>query len=582
MENYFLKMCPQNIEFPYETACSCESSLYEYNICILIPQSKKYIGYITNYENTTDMYFVLYELNRYKKICNVVQIASVFHPYLEIIGWLNKTVLYGSVINNVFIIEDILSTPNFTNTRNILFKTKVEKIIEIISVNICFNFLPKNLENINNIFTSDCLFTCKNIQNDTKCNNINIINKFALPYFIKMNINNDITKNIQFIINNKDVEYSVHHLQFRNLNILKPIINIEVLKNGLVDFNNLHKKTIKHTNPPNPQNPPNPPNPPNPQNLQNTPNPPNPQNLQNTPNPQNPPNNSLQYINYSIPAQPIQNKDFLKINTLKNDYNSNFPLHNSNLTTHFIKKTKYGLNKYCNSYMNSSTNSPMNSPMNSPKNTPMTSPIKPNNTQNIYFTNKYQNNSIILNNNITFSKNINLSTNNSISENRNLSTNQIQRYFNKSYFNMGLCNYSKPQYKKKTTFEVVADYAYDIYKLYAYDNVYINSLKTNNEITCDIKIQSRIYFDIAYIPDYNTSKFMNSIFRKIKENDNLDLIEESDDEEEFENINIDKYVDVFKKVNIECIFNYKFKKWVPVTVVKNNVNYGKIVPITNL
>ena len=35
---------------------------------------------------------------------------------------------------------------------------------------------------------------------------------------------------------------------------------------------------------------------------------------------------------------------------------------------------------------------------------------------------------------------------------------------------------------------------------------------------------------------------MNKHFRIIKENDNLDLLEESDDEDEFENIDEDKYV----------------------------------------
>ena len=35
---------------------------------------------------------------------------------------------------------------------------------------------------------------------------------------------------------------------------------------------------------------------------------------------------------------------------------------------------------------------------------------------------------------------------------------------------------------------------------------------------------------------------MNSLFRTIKENENLDSLEESDDEEEFENSNVDKFV----------------------------------------
>ena len=43
---------------------------------------------------------------------------------------------------------------------------------------------------------------------------------------------------------------------------------------------------------------------------------------------------------------------------------------------------------------------------------------------------------------------------------------------------------------------------------------------------------------------------MNKLFRTIKENDNLDYLEESDDEEEFENISSDKYVDTNKVVKI--------------------------------
>ena len=45
---------------------------------------------------------------------------------------------------------------------------------------------------------------------------------------------------------------------------------------------------------------------------------------------------------------------------------------------------------------------------------------------------------------------------------------------------------------------------------------------------------------------------MNELFRNIKENSNLDLLEESDDEEEFENVNPDKYVylEILKKIKI--------------------------------
>ena len=56
---------------------------------------------------------------------------------------------------------------------------------------------------------------------------------------------------------------------------------------------------------------------------------------------------------------------------------------------------------------------------------------------------------------------------------------------------------------------------------------------------------------------------MNKLFRNIKENKNLDLLEESDDDEEFENINKDKFVDLEKSCIIECEYNIKFKKWMP-------------------
>lgn len=86
-------------------------------------------------------------------------------------------------------------------------------------------------------------------------------------------------------------------------------------------------------------------------------------------------------------------------------------------------------------------------------------------------------------------------------------------------------------------------------------------------------------YDMAAIPDFKTSKMMNSIFRKIKENDNLDALEESDDEEEFENINEDKYVKLNKCVHMECIFNKRLNKYVPVKVIdksdvvsKSNLN----------
>jgi hypothetical protein len=74
---------------------------------------------------------------------------------------------------------------------------------------------------------------------------------------------------------------------------------------------------------------------------------------------------------------------------------------------------------------------------------------------------------------------------------------------------------------------------------------------------------------IAAITDYKTSVMMNSLFRNIKENRNLDFLEESDDEEEFENISEDKYVDLQKSFIMKCVFVPRFKKWKPIEVIKN-------------
>ena len=114
-------------------------------------------------------------------------------------------------------------------------------------------------------------------------------------------------------------------------------------------------------------------------------------------------------------------------------------------------------------------------------------------------------------------------------------------------------DYSKPQYRYPTIFQVTADIQFDIYHLFCYG--------LNN---------APVYYGLAGIPNYKTSVFMNGLFRKIKENANLDAIEESDDEEEFEDTTEDKFVDIQKTLLIECVFNNKFKKWIPMRVVDNS------------
>lgn len=69
--------------------------------------------------------------------------------------------------------------------------------------------------------------------------------------------------------------------------------------------------------------------------------------------------------------------------------------------------------------------------------------------------------------------------------------------------------------------------------------------------------------NIAHVPSYKCSIYMNHLFRNIKENYNLDALEESDDEEEFENINIDRFVYLNREEVMRCIYNERFQRWIP-------------------
>ena len=74
------------------------------------------------------------------------------------------------------------------------------------------------------------------------------------------------------------------------------------------------------------------------------------------------------------------------------------------------------------------------------------------------------------------------------------------------------------------------------------------------------------YVGVACIPTYKTSVMMNALFRTIKENDDLDALECSDDEAEFENPNANKFVHLDKSYKMVCTFHHKFKKWTPIKI----------------
>jgi len=58
-----------------------------------------------------------------------------------------------------------------------------------------------------------------------------------------------------------------------------------------------------------------------------------------------------------------------------------------------------------------------------------------------------------------------------------------------------------------------------------------------------------------------------------------DGIEESDDEDDFENIQHDKYVDLKKKIRMECVYDRKFRRWTPLKIAHK---YAKVVHINKL
>ena len=90
-------------------------------------------------------------------------------------------------------------------------------------------------------------------------------------------------------------------------------------------------------------------------------------------------------------------------------------------------------------------------------------------------------------------------------------------------------------------------------------------------------------YGIACVPSYKSSVMLNSIFRHIKENNNLDLLEESDDEE-YENTNISKFVDLDKTYKMRCVYIKKFRKWEPIEVVDSKLaisSYKEIQALEN-
>jgi hypothetical protein len=100
---------------------------------------------------------------------------------------------------------------------------------------------------------------------------------------------------------------------------------------------------------------------------------------------------------------------------------------------------------------------------------------------------------------------------------------------------------------QKNIFKVIPNIRTDIYNLHLLN-------KSTNQYD---------FHSIAFIPDYKSSVMMNKLFHGLKEHANLDYLEDSDDEFEQET-NLENNWKI-----MECTFNNKFKKWIPIKVIQN-------------
>ena len=123
-----------------------------------------------------------------------------------------------------------------------------------------------------------------------------------------------------------------------------------------------------------------------------------------------------------------------------------------------------------------------------------------------------------------------------------------QKFLN---FNIKQINRNERTSLPMATFLVTPCIQTDIYNLFCYSN-------------------GTEFYGVANIPDFKTSKLMNSIFRNIRENARLDAIEESDDENDFENVSEDKYVYTNRSKIMRCVYSFRFKRWTPSEMLDSN------------
>lgn len=76
---------------------------------------------------------------------------------------------------------------------------------------------------------------------------------------------------------------------------------------------------------------------------------------------------------------------------------------------------------------------------------------------------------------------------------------------------------------------------------------------------------------VAAVQSLAESRKLNCLFREIRENNDLDLTEMSEDEEFFEDIGHDKYLKKCPAKTVECVYDFKMKRWVILDVKQGRV-----------
>ena len=109
------------------------------------------------------------------------------------------------------------------------------------------------------------------------------------------------------------------------------------------------------------------------------------------------------------------------------------------------------------------------------------------------------------------------------------------------------------------------------------EQTFVFSVRPNQEpdsyslFGTDKETGHRKYAGKAIVCSYEQSKKLNSLFRIIRENADIDLIEESEDEDTFEDISEHKFIKRNNNIKMYCKSNPKFRKWELLSVAPLNV-----------